>query len=89
MIPDTEIDDGRGLVSSMRVTLRWARKWGAVLIVAGIFALVLAAALRFGDLIPAGITLASLGAGLPSVIGGAKAWQAQAEAREASGKGEP
>lgn len=79
---DSELDDGHGYRSSMRVTLRWARRWGAVLIVAALLVLAAAAALRYGDLIPAGITLASLGAGLPAALSGAKAWQAQAEARE-------
>ncbi|HOX32040.1 MAG TPA: hypothetical protein PLB91_06895 [Spirochaetales bacterium] len=80
---DSEIDDGHGYVSSMRVTLRWARKWGGWLIASGILAIVAAAILERADLTTAGITLASLGAGMPSILGGAKAVQARAEAQVA------
>ena len=82
MSADTELEDGHGLRSSMRTTLRWARRTGAVLVAAGIGVVGAALALRFDAALSVGLGLAGLGAGLPAAVAGCKAWQAQAEARE-------
>lgn len=78
---DTEIDDGSGQISAMRVTLRWARALGTWLI--GVGSALAAAALvaRYDAALTAAGVLAGLGAGLPAAVAGCKAWQAQAEAR--------
>ena len=85
MKKDTETDDGYGFVSSMRVTLKWARAVGSILVLAGIATVAVSIAVRLEPALSIGLGLAGLGAGLPAAVSGCKAWQSQAESREKEG----
>jgi len=85
MKKDTETDDGYGFVSSMRVTLKWARAVGSILVLAGIATVAVSMAFRIDAALSVGLGLAGLGAGLPAAVAGCKAWQSQAESSEREG----
>lgn len=74
-----EIEESPGVVSSMRVTLRHARRMETLCIVA---AIILGIGMLIRDnyvLLPLAVGLVGFGAGGKAVVSTAKAWQAQAE----------
>ena len=80
--PTLETEESPGVASSMRATVRFGRRVGAIMIAAGIALTSASLWLNRGfEIIPVCVLLVSTGAGMITGLGFAKAIQANAENR--------
>lgn len=82
MNPTSEIEESPGVVSSMRVLVRYGRRLSVFMVLAGLaLALVMVILNRGYELAAVPAILVGGGAVTPTGLGVAKSWQAQAENR--------
>lgn len=81
----SEIEESPEVISSMRVTVRTARRIGVIMIISGIVITGLMLILNRGfDLVPVSTLLVTSGAGMITGISFAKAIQSKAENNDAA-----